>query len=130
MGIKAVLFVVALFGGVAVQAQPAPNIIEVPIFTHFQCDNGGQLRVISQVDRGVYDIQYADVLALVRGTFQYTPGTNGGGVFDYPAYFQSSSNQIGRFSFVADEAAVYMQMALWLNPARCLAVSNFDVTDL
>ncbi len=129
MGIKAVLFVVALFGAAA-QAQPVPNIIEVPIFTHFQCDNGGQLRVISQADRGVYDIQYADVLVLVRGTFQYTPGTNGGGVFDYPAYLQSRPNQIGLFNFVANEAAVYIQMGLWPSPARCFAVGTFDVTDL
>ncbi len=112
------------------QAQPVPNIIEVPIFTYFQCENGGQLKVISQVDRGMYDIQYADILALVRGTFRYIPGTNGGSIFDYAAHFQSQPNQVGEFRFIANEGTVYITMATWPAAARCFIAGTFDVTDL
>lgn len=123
-----VLFILALMFGTAAYAQPVPNIIEVPTYTYFECENHGQLKVITQVDRGVYAIQYADVLALIRGTFQYTPGTNGGAVFDYPAYVQGRSNQIGNFRFVAPESMVYMDMATW--STRCRMAGTFDITNL
>lgn len=121
--ILAVLFVTA-----SAQAQRGANIIEVPIFTYFECETHGQLKVISRADRGIYDIQYADVLSLIRGTFQYTPRTNGGSVFSYPAYVGAPAHQLGTFRFNANEGVVYLNMVTWTT--RCMVAGTFDVNQI
>lgn len=114
-----------LFGAMVNAQQPAPIIQDLPSYTLFVCNNGGQLRVFSYVDRGVVVFDYADSLFLLRGTLQQTPNSNAGGIFDY-TNFPSQPNQLGNYQYNQG----VLNISISSGPANCFASRSIDITEL